>query len=671
MNKKQLQLENEKLHKRLDEVEEILNSISIPESNAPGSLSNSKSLFQDKEINAEVKHSPIEHENIDFFSNTAIQFMEFPHNNDIYEFVGEQIRNLAGKDSYVAVNSVDIKTGVPTIHSIMGIGKLAPMITRTLGRTPVGMKFFGKDPNRHYHDGKLHVYKEGLYGILFKTVAKNICRSIEKSAGIKKIYVIDLVKQKRFFGSVVIFSKENTAELKNKNFIELFVKQASIAILKNQAEEKLHINDEKLNNIISSSPIGICTVDHNGNFISTNSAYEKMLGYSKEELSELSFFEITHPDDRPENKKLFQEMFSLQTSGFSIEKKYIRKDDTIIDVSVHANCVKDSDGKVRFGTAFVEDITKRKSDREALIVSEKRYRDAQRIGHVGNWEYNPVRSVFWTSDEAKRIFGFDLKKQFFSTENIENCIIKREEVHQALMDLVDHDKKYDLIYDILTEDNSIHKTIHSIAKTERDDLGSPLIIRGVISDITERMQTESKLKESESKFRTIWEKGTDGMRITDAEGNVILVNEAYCKIVEKTRKEIEGKPLSTIYEEFKKEDILRKHCERFRSRNIPAHLERELVLWNGRRIFLSLSNSFIKIQSGTTVSLSIMRDITERKQAEEKINIQVNKWQTTFNAMSDSVSIIDLDGNILQYNSTTLSMFDITEEKIKGKNASN
>ena len=134
--------------------------------------------------------------------------------------------------------------------------------------------------------------------------------------------------------------------------------------------------------------------------------------------------------------------------------------------------------------------------------------------------------------------------------------------------------------------------------------------------IIERKQAELMLKESESKFRTIWEKGTDGMRMTNAEGIVILVNEAYCKMMKKTREEIEGKPLSAVYEESRRAEVMRKHGKRFCSRNIPALLEREFVLWNGKQIFLELSNSFIKMQSGITIVFSIMRDITKRKQEE-------------------------------------------------------
>ena len=141
--------------------------------------------------------------------------------------------------------------------------------------------------------------------------------------------------------------------------------------VRKQGEKALKESEEKLHLIIDRSSIGICTVDLLGNFIMTNPAYEMLLGYSKEELKELSFYEVTHPDNRPENKKLFQDMFNLKTKDFILEKKYIRKDGMEIDVVVHGIGVRDDEGNTQFGTAFVEDITQRKQAEEQIKASLK------------------------------------------------------------------------------------------------------------------------------------------------------------------------------------------------------------------------------------------------------------------------------------------------------------
>jgi len=89
---------------------------------------------------------------------------------------------------------------------------------------------------------------------------------------------------------------------------------------------------------------------------------------------------------------------------------------------------------------------------------------------------------------------------------------------------------------------------------------------------------------------------------------------------------------------------------------------------DGRTVWLHSSKVPLRDAKGQVVGLlGIYDDITDRKQAEEKIKNQIDTWQTTFSAMSDSVSIIDLDGNISQCNAATLSLFNIKEEDIKGK----
>ena len=149
-----------------------------------------------------------------------------------------------------------------------------------------------------------------------------------------------------------------------------------------KAEEDLRESKEKLRLIIDTSPIGICTVDSLGDFITTNSAYEKVLGYTKEELKGLSFYDVTHPDNRPKNKELFQKMFDMDSVGFHMEKVYIKKDGSSINVNVHATAVK-GNGNIRFGTAFVEDITEIKQAEAEKEKLEKQLQQSQKMEAIG------------------------------------------------------------------------------------------------------------------------------------------------------------------------------------------------------------------------------------------------------------------------------------------------
>ncbi|MCF7868223.1 MAG: hypothetical protein K9N09_05935 [Candidatus Cloacimonetes bacterium] len=136
-----------------------------------------------------------------------------------------------------------------------------------------------------------------------------------------------------------------------------------------------------------------------------------------------------------------------------------------------------------------------------LRISESRYRKAQEIGHVGNWEFNIQTKEFWGSDEAKRIYGFEPASKSFSTDKVEGCIPDRENVHQALVDLIEKEKPYNLEFEIRTYDKGESKYINSIAELERDNFGHPHKVSGVIADITKQKKAEIErndlLKEKE------------------------------------------------------------------------------------------------------------------------------------------------------------------------------
>jgi len=154
-------------------------------------------------------------------------------------------------------------------------------------------------------------------------------------------------------------------------------------------------------------------------------------------------------------------------------------------------------GKV---VAMFEDTYAQRMAERALQESEARYRLSQRMGGVGSWEYNLQTWEFWGSDEARRIYGFKPEDTSFSTEQVESCIPERERVHQALLDLIDHEAPYDLEFDIVPIDGSPQRAISSFARLLRDENGAPLKVVGSIRDITEKRQQQRTIRELERRY---------------------------------------------------------------------------------------------------------------------------------------------------------------------------
>ena len=141
--------------------------------------------------------------------------------------------------------------------------------------------------------------------------------------------------------------------------------------------------------------------------------------------------------------------------------------------------------------------------------------------------------------------------------------------------------------------------------------------QGTIRDIRQRIETQRKLLSSENIFRAIWEKSKDGMRLTDQDGIIVLCNNAFAELFGKKIDDLINKPISTLYLEENRVNVLNKYRQNFIQGMVKDYLESSAVLWNNKRLYFEISNSIIEDAAEKRFLLSIFRDISERKVNEE------------------------------------------------------
>jgi PAS domain S-box-containing protein len=138
-----------------------------------------------------------------------------------------------------------------------------------------------------------------------------------------------------------------------------------------QAEEAQRASEGRWRAIFDSSGVGIAVTGPGGKFICANRAYREMVGYSEEELSAISFMDLTWEEDRSTNAALLAEMWSGRLPQFTLEKRYRRKDGRSIWVRVTVSNIPAADATPPLGMAVVEDITERKRTEARLLEYEK------------------------------------------------------------------------------------------------------------------------------------------------------------------------------------------------------------------------------------------------------------------------------------------------------------
>src|SRR3984885_15402338 len=148
------------------------------------------------------------------------------------------------------------------------------------------------------------------------------------------------------------------------------------------AEAALRKSEERWRSVYENSAIGVALTDLNGRFLAVNRAYEKMLGYTEEELRKLTFLQITEEDYRDANWEWVSELLEGKRQQFQIEKQYRRKDGTLRWVNNNVSLVPGTESVPRFIMALSEDITQRKQAEAALRKSEEKNRILLQINNA-------------------------------------------------------------------------------------------------------------------------------------------------------------------------------------------------------------------------------------------------------------------------------------------------
>ena len=374
------------------------------------------------------------------------------------------------------------------------------------------------------------------------------------------------------------------------------------------AQLALRESEERFRATFEQAAIGITHVGTDGQFLRINQKFCDIVGYAVEELLELRFQDITHPDDLEVNWECVQQILAGEIDTYSMEKRYICKDGSVVWVNATVSLLRTPEGEPKHFVSAVEDISDRKRVESALQFTQF---SVDRVSEALFWIDADAR-FFEVNAAACRLLGYS-RSQLLSMRVSDIDVHLPEATWSARWQELKERGSFTLESRYRTRDGRtlpVEVSVNYIEFNGRDYNCT------FARDISERQRAEAALKRSEAKYRTIYENTPVMLHSIDAQGNLIDVSNYWLEKLGYTKEEAIGRKSTDFLTEASRryalEVMLPKYFQTGFCQNIPYQFVRK----NGEIIDTLLSAIIQRNEYDNEISLTTIVDITEQKRAE-------------------------------------------------------
>ncbi|HEV2801062.1 MAG TPA: PAS domain S-box protein [Pyrinomonadaceae bacterium] len=435
-----------------------------------------------------------------------------------------------------------------------------------------------------------------------------------------------------------------------------------------QTEEALRAAESQYRSLFEQAVHGIYRSTPDGKFLAANPALAFMLDYASPAELIASCTDIARDfyADR-ETRATLQRLLAAHGKVQGFEARVFCKDRrNVIWMRENIYAVRDATGALLYYEGSVEDITAGKRAEERLARSEEQYRVLFESNPNPMWVYDAdtfaylavneaaVRHYGYTREEFLRMNILDVRPPENIPAVLEN-IAAQPSAHRTSGEW-EHRKK---------DGTRIFVEISS----QQIDFGGRTARLVLVNDVTERKQAEAALRESEERYRELFENAKDVIYTTDLQGRYITVNRVVEKITGYTCEEIRRMTFEQIiapeYLEVSRQMMARKLA----GEESTTFYESGIISKSGERVLLEVSSQLIYDDAGAPVGVQgIARDITKRKQAERDLRESEERYRELFENANDLVYTHDLAGNFTSLNKTGERITGYTREEAAALN---
>lgn len=406
-----------------------------------------------------------------------------------------------------------------------------------------------------------------------------------------------------------------------------------------------HLSEASFRTMFETSAVGIGILSLDRRIIDANPAMCRMLGYSREELIGLTPQVSTYPEDYSQSTEEFAQLLSGEKDYFWTERRYVRKDGEIFLAHVTMSVVRDRSGKPLYMVGMVIDIDEKKQATIELLESEARFRaiyDSAEVGIVlanidanldsdlDDRHFRDLIAHQRVNPALQRMFGYNESE--LQNMDVSNLIFPADrnldkELSRQLFagerDSYRIEKRY------VRKDGSVFwgRLNYSLVRSADS---RPQMAIGIIEDIDQEKQAQERLRESEARFRAMFDNTTVGIAMTTLDRRLVQINEAAARLT--------GYPLEEILKIHPVDLALPEDHDvgevEFREllagkRNDYA-IEKRYRRKDGSIYWGRVTYSVVPDQNGKPEYLiGMVEDVTREKEARQKLQEQEREYRET------------------------------------------
>ncbi|MFZ4563367.1 MAG: PAS domain S-box protein [Bacteroidales bacterium] len=435
------------------------------------------------------------------------------------------------------------------------------------------------------------------------------------------------------------------------------------------AEISLRKSEEIFRIITENTTDVIAILDMDFNIIYLSPSVEKIRGYKWEEAMSQKPEQILTPASLHKFLEMARNIIPAEKDGTArvssypaIELEQVHKNGSTVWVELSFSFLKDVNNKSTGIVTVSRDVTRRKKVDEAMRQGEANLREAQRLSHLGSWEWTMATDTVKWSEELYHINGRDPKSEapsyakmflYYTSES-------RNRLGEAVKKALKTGEPYALELEIVRTDGSVR---HTFARGEIDYDSSGKIsgLHGTVQDITSRKLMEKSLRKSEELYKSLILNSSELIILSDTQGITTFCSPQCEKVLGYPGEKFIGVTMPDI---IHPDDAAR--CQKtweniFLSGQDLEDFEYRIVDPHGSVRWVSHSAKWVSSNDPSYGVHNTIRNITDRKIAEQVIRVSEEKFRTMLNASPDGMVLIDLKGIIMEVSEIGLNLFGADE----------